>query len=81
MSDTLVTVAICIGNEDSCSGYSFLHEYSSDPLRIKTIIGQDPSSPRSLCFYVSLSQRVYCLPKTKSFIPLDMSHNKNTRIF
>ena len=50
MSDTLVTVAICIGNEDSCSGYSFLHEYSSDPLRIKTIIGQDPSSPRSLCF-------------------------------
>ena len=48
MSDTYVTVAICIGNEDSCYGYSF----SSDPLRITTSIGPNPSSPGSLCFTI-----------------------------
>ena len=50
MSNTLVTVAFCIGNEDSCTGYSFLHEYYSDPLRITTIIGKN--STGSLCFTI-----------------------------
>ena len=51
MSHTLVAVAICIGNEDSCSGYSFLHEYSSDPFKI-TIFGQNPSTPGSVCYTI-----------------------------